>query len=400
MVKKVMKVNIIRPRLLFLTAHLPCSNATQAGQLTAARNLIELSKHYDIHLISFRNKLERLWPLDSIKAHCTQIEIFDIDTKERICGGLSAIHLPLVVAARNHRGFRLAVRRAVASGIYTRLHLEWTQMLLYLSECLMIPNTQLSVQDVLSQSLYRQLKQVSPIVKLAIHFELYRTKLWECTQLKRVGKIIVPSQKDAMLISLLVKPVTVSQTVVPLAFKLLPARVLFPVGKLRITYWGSYARQENVDAAIFLVDYILPLLHSFGLDVEVLLLGANPPSALDVRRSTNVIITGFVPDPKELLWSAHIAVLPLRFGAGVKVKVLECLGAGVPVVTTSVGAEGIPCGPDQGLFMVPEFSANNIAAKVAELLENPTYIEQLSLSASKWVREYANVNYEMLLNEK
>ena len=143
----------------------------------------------------------------------------------------------------------------------------------------------------------------------------------------------------------------------------------------------------------------MPSLHSLGLDVEVLLLGADPPSALEVRRSKNVIITGFVPDPTELLWSAHIAVLPIRLGAGVKIKVLECLGAGLPVVTTSVGAEGIPCGPDQGLFIVPEFSASNIAAKVAELLKNRTYIEQLSLTASKWVREYANVNYEKILNE-
>ncbi len=393
------EVNSIRPRLLFLSAHLPYSGATQAGQITAARNLIELAKKYDIHLISFRNKLESLWPLDSIKKYCAHLEIFDIDTKERIFGGIRAIHLPLLVAARNHRGFRLAVRRAVASINFTRLHLEWTQMLLYLPECLMIQNTSLFVHDVLSQSLYRQIEQLTPIASFPIHFELARTKFWESRQLLKVGKIFVPSKKDAELVCLLVKSVAVSPTILPLAFNLLPPRVLFPSGKLRIAYWGSYARKENVDAALFLMDYVLPSLHSLGLDVEVLLLGADPPSALEVRRSKNVIITGFVPDPTELLWSAHIAVLPIRLGAGVKIKVLECLGAGLPVVTTSVGAEGIPCGPDQGLFIVPEFSASNIAAKVAELLKNRTYIEQLSLTASKWVREYANVNYEKILNE-
>jgi len=394
------KVNSIRPRLLFLSAHLPYSGATQAGQLTAARNLIALAKQYDIHLISFRNKLERLWPLDSIKKHCLLIEIFDIDTKERIFGGISAIHLPLLVAARNHRGFRLAVRRAVASSNFMRVHCEWTQMLLYLPECQMIQNTSLYVHDVLSQSLFRQIEQLSVIASFPIHVELARTKYWESRQLVRVAKIFVPSKKDADLVNLLVQPATVCPTVLPPAFNLLPPRVIFPSGKLRITYWGSYARKENVDAAIFLVDYVLPSLQTLGFDVEVLLIGANPPSALDVRRSKNVKITGYVTDPTEHLWSAHIAVLPIRLGAGVKVKVLECLGAGIPVVTTSVGAEGIPCGPDQGLFIVPDFSASNIAAKVAELLINRPYIEKLSKSASKWVREYANVNYEKILNEK
>jgi glycosyltransferase involved in cell wall biosynthesis len=391
-----MSTNNPRPRLLFLSAHLPSPRATQAGQLSAFRNLDVLAKHYDIHIITFRTPVERSWSVAPLEERCGKVEIFDVDNSTRISGVLQAPHLPIMIAARNQRGFHAAVQRAIAIQSFARVHLEWTQMARYLSDLRSISSRTLSIYDVLAQAAERKIKYAPFLARPALRLELLRTYRWERNNLKGLDRIFVPSIKDKELYSSMVPGIADDIMLIPLAFNLLTARILVPQGPFKIAYWGSYARQENVDAALFLIDQVLPELEKLGLETKVLLIGANPPPSLECRRSEKITVTGFVDDPTVALTSAHLAVLPLRLGAGVKVKVLECLGAGVPVVTTPIGGEGILCNSDNGLFVV-EATAHAISAKVVELANTKGSIQSLSVKAAAWARLYAAADTDSLL---
>jgi GT2 family glycosyltransferase len=105
--------------------------------------------------------------------------------------------------------------------------------------------------------------------------------------------------------------------------------------------WLAGDASPNVDALAWFVSDVLPRLleHRPGLRLRVT--GANPPPAARAFAGPAVDFVGFTPDLRPMYETTRVVVVPMRFGAGVKVKCIEALQYGVPVVATSVGAEGL-----------------------------------------------------------
>jgi polysaccharide biosynthesis protein PslH len=121
----------------------------------------------------------------------------------------------------------------------------------------------------------------------------------------------------------------------------LPARSR-PAEGTDVLFLGRMDYGPNVDGARQLVEEILP--HVRRHDVHLQIVGANPPPAirrLAASAPVRVDVTGFVPDTAPYLASARMLVVPLRVGGGTRLKILEALARGVPVITTSLGGEGL-----------------------------------------------------------
>ena len=88
----------------------------------------------------------------------------------------------------------------------------------------------------------------------------------------------------------------------------------------------------------------MPILWETMPELELEIIGANPTAALRELRGSRVDVVGFVPDPAEHLSRARVHVHPLRLGAGIKLKLIDTMAAGLPFVTTPVGAEGLGLG--------------------------------------------------------
>lgn len=114
-------------------------------------------------------------------------------------------------------------------------------------------------------------------------------------------------------------------------------------GREGILFVGGFSHRPNEDAAVWLVKEILPSLRKQGINDKVYLLGSAPTEMiLDLQRE-DIIVTGYVTDEelKNYYNKCFVDVLPLRFGAGMKGKLLEAMYHGIPVVTTDIGAEGL-----------------------------------------------------------
>jgi glycosyltransferase involved in cell wall biosynthesis len=131
----------------------------------------------------------------------------------------------------------------------------------------------------------------------------------------------------------------------------LPLYVLEPVELARtetptpeLLFVAGFNHPPNIDAAIWFVESILPSLRDKVPGLKLHIAGSNPSKAVLELACNDVTVHGYVSDEKliALYGRAACAVVPLRFGAGVKGKVLEAIRYGVPLVTTSIGAEGIP----------------------------------------------------------
>lgn len=154
-----------------------------------------------------------------------------------------------------------------------------------------------------------------------------------------------------------------------------------------IMFVGGFTHTPNADAVLWFTKEILPSILERIPELHFYIIGSNAPLEIQNLASDHVIVKGFVSDEElALLYhNCRISVVPLRYGAGIKGKVIEAMRYGMPVVTTSVGAEGIE-GAEQILCIEDETQA--IASKLAGLYNNGARLTEMSGKSFEYIRNY------------
>jgi glycosyltransferase involved in cell wall biosynthesis len=152
-----------------------------------------------------------------------------------------------------------------------------------------------------------------------------------------------------------------------------------------ILFMGSFPHHPNQDAMAYYLDEIAPRLHESLPDLELWIAGRNPPDWLKSRATGKNHVLGYVPDIDSLLCRARVAIAPLRYGAGVKGKVLESMSVGLPVVGTSIAAEGLGAVNEREMLIAD--SPEEFANAVIRLHQDPYLWEQLSENGQRLVSE-------------
>jgi GT2 family glycosyltransferase/SAM-dependent methyltransferase/peptidoglycan hydrolase CwlO-like protein len=134
-------------------------------------------------------------------------------------------------------------------------------------------------------------------------------------------------------------------------------------GPIQLLFVGGFAHPPNVDAVTWFCQEVLPKALAAGRELALTIVGSKAGAEVKALERPGVRVVGFVSDAEllRLYAESDIVVAPLRYGAGVKGKVIEAMARGVPVVTTDVGAQGID-GADQLLFIAN--TAEALAAAV------------------------------------
>jgi glycosyltransferase involved in cell wall biosynthesis len=109
-----------------------------------------------------------------------------------------------------------------------------------------------------------------------------------------------------------------------------------------LLFFGTLSYGPNVEGLVWFCREVLPKVRASRPNVRLEVVGLNPPPEVtELGRLPRVHITGFVSDIRPKLWEATMCIVPLRVGGGTRLKVLEALAAGCPVVSTTLGAEGL-----------------------------------------------------------
>lgn len=156
-----------------------------------------------------------------------------------------------------------------------------------------------------------------------------------------VDVVLYPSDEETAAVREL-EPGVDARTVPPYAFAEF-VRDAKPEGRSDLLFVAGFAHPPNEDAARWLVETVMPRVWEAMPQLRLSLVGSNPTGAVRALADERVEVTGFVDDDELLrrYRNARVAVVPLRFGAGVKSKVVEALQQGLPLVTTQVGAQGL-----------------------------------------------------------
>lgn len=145
----------------------------------------------------------------------------------------------------------------------------------------------------------------------------------------------------------------------------------------------TYNWIHNVEGVNWFVEKVLPLIHRSVPNAELRLLGKNPPAHF--REWKGVIVEGRVDAVQPYLNKAGVYIAPLFVGGGIRIKIIEAMAMALPVVATSVAADGIPAGEEQGLFRAD--TPAEFAKITAELMANPARACSAGTSARKYVLE-------------
>ena len=151
-----------------------------------------------------------------------------------------------------------------------------------------------------------------------------------------------------------------------------------PVHPPRIVHIGTMYWPPNVDAVRWFATEIYPQIRARYPDVIFDVIGANPPRLVRdlAGPSTGINVLGYVEDPDPYLARAAVLVVPLRAGAGMRVKILDGLARGLPIVTTSLGCSGIAV--ESGHHVLVADNAPDFAAATLGVLDDPAMAQRLS----------------------
>jgi len=155
-----------------------------------------------------------------------------------------------------------------------------------------------------------------------------------------------------------------------------------------LLFVGSMDYHANSEAVLWFCREIWPRLAAEFPSLDFKIVGRNPPSSVKDLASDRITVTGTVDDVRPYYHEAFSVVVPLRVGGGTRLKILEAMAAGVPVISTRLGAEGIAA-EDRKQILLADTPAD-MAAAVRSLLTEPGLVSSLRDSA----RSLVETNYD------
>lgn len=173
-------------------------------------------------------------------------------------------------------------------------------------------------------------------------FEIARVKAQEIAVARACDVTLLPSEEEAAMMRALVPGADVRAVplmVVESAAR--PARE--PDGVLRLLFVGGFGHPPNGDAVLWFAQAVAPVLRARGVAFHLSIVGGGAGADVRALAGEDMAVLGRVDDAAlaDLYDGADVVIAPLRFGAGVKGKVVEAMARGVPVATTAVGAQGL-----------------------------------------------------------
>jgi glycosyltransferase involved in cell wall biosynthesis len=319
---------------------------TRGGQIRTLELLRCLHRRHEIHYIAFNDPnepegLERANEYSS-KAYPIDYQLVDKGSPAflvELIVGLFA-RIPVTIQRCRSAQMRAKIERLVQQEHFDRVVCD------FLSPALNIPNLsscvlfQHNVETVIWK---RRTEHASDrLRRLYLKLQAERMFRYEGDVCRKVRKVIAVSETDAAMMRewFGVKRADAVPTGVDADY----FQVRGPVPPAAdLVFVGSLDWAPNIDGIDWFQREVLPLIFRRKPDCSVAIVGRKPPRAIQElsSRYPGVQVTGTVPDVRPWLWGSKVSIVPLRVGGGTRLKIFEAMAAGIPVVSTTIGAEGL-----------------------------------------------------------
>lgn len=368
-------------KILLVSLFLPEIRGTTAGGRFMGELLKELSKVHEIYLATRVEEIQ-MEKVEDIKRYCKKIYLFPYPEIQK------RNWLTLMRIIVSYLSFSYKVNQIVDSGNFDLVHVEWVEagILLKRKKVPMI----LAAHDIITKPAERYFKKSRGIISLLLYMRFLLTRSLERYILKKFDKVFVRSEHDRDY--LLSMGMQINAGVLPS-----PIGLDFTGKKLEreentIMFLGSYKNySSNVESVLYFHNSIFPLIKSKIPSVKFYVVGYGPTKEMmDILgQDKDAVITGYVDDIESYYKKVKVFVAPMLTGGGVITKILYAMLAGTPVVSTSIGNEGIGGIDNEHLLIADDPS--EFANKVVSLLSD----ENLWLRLSNEGRVFVSGRFSM-----
>ncbi len=366
-----------RLRILWLSHFVPYP--PKGGCFQRSYNLIaQTARRHDVHLIAMRPKAAAAPDADTearaaLLQHCRSVTLLDISAATRPAAlarraFTSALTgQSLTVTLFESPEMRRLVRNAQATADV--VHLDSISLAGYLPDVANRP-TLMTHHGAESFMIRRRIGNEHSVVRKAFFAAEWLTlRRAERRACPRVGVNVVMSDLDGRIM----------QEIAPASYRVVENGVdvaffqpLPVMDGQSLVFAGRLDQYSNRDGIVHFMEAAWPLLTARHPDARITIVGSNPPEHLRTlaARDPRIEVTGFVDDVRPFFARATAAICPIRDGGGTRIKVLDALAQGKPLIATTIGCEGLDVVPDRDVLIGDTPEA--FAAQIGRVFEDAT----------------------------
>lgn len=363
-------------RILFLSAWYPFP-PDNGSKLRIAHLLRGLARRHRVDLLSFAPEPPAEEALREAGTICEHVELIPEDPfAERAQGAVGSLFSiePRSIRLRHSEAMASAVRRRAGDG-YDLVIASQIHMAPYALE---LPNVPRLLEEI-ELTITREKFQRQPSAALRARHLLTWLKLRRYLQrlLTQFAGVTVVSEPELAILQPLLGRGTAAG-VVPNGVDVAACAADFgPPEPNLLIHPGALSWEANFDAMSYFIGEILPLIHLGRPQARLQVTGRSTPEQIAALPThAGVEFTGFLSDIRPAVARAWAEVVPLRLGGGTRLKVLEALAIGTPLVSTSKGVEGIELLPERDVLVAD--TPADFAAQTLRLLGSPALREELA----------------------
>lgn len=379
-----MITNNKRLKVLFITEFLPWP-LTSGGIIRSYHILRQAALRHDVTLLTTCNEgYEEHFTGFVKQLHCIKLPLKS--KVEKIFGALSSLNSPkpyLLVDCHFRKQMADRLVDLLRNDSFDLIHMDHLDAAVYAPYCGTTPIylDEHNFETKLLRSVMTSTK--NRLLKYYLKQQSVKLAAFEAQALEQADAVGAVSHHDADLIAQIVprEKIEVIPNGVDLDF--------FDIDRApepgQVVSVGSLDWPSNVEGMMWFLDSVWPLISKRCPEAAFTIVGRNPPNSLLKRAGGKVTIAGSVPDVRGYVKKASAFVVPLFSGGGTRLKVVEAMAMRVPLISTSIGIEGIEC-EDGRNVMVAEHP-EKFADKVLQVLNDYQLATRLANNARRLVEE-------------
>jgi sugar transferase (PEP-CTERM/EpsH1 system associated) len=342
-----------------------------------------LAKKHEVHLLAVITKKKVPKEFAEIKKLCKSFHVIQIPLLQAIYNCLRYPLLPSEVAYCYSGEAKKAVQKIILEQQIELLYVKRLRSAIFVPPVL-IP-TVLDTTDAMS-AFYSRLTSHYPLpIKLFYRLESLRYKQFEKNIAKKIDHWIVCSPIDKAYLESAKSEAKIH--IVPNAVDTKYFSPQKSVSKKRsLLFLGLMDKAVNIDAASFFTRDILPIVRQKIPDISLFIVGPRPHHSIQkLANEKGIFVTGYVEGIQKIFQEAFVSICPIRIGAGTRNKVLQAWACGVPVVSTTIGAEGLLSRDGENILIAD--TPRQFAKKIILLFENKRLYAKLAKNGRKTVEK-------------
>ncbi|MBI4039590.1 glycosyltransferase [Candidatus Daviesbacteria bacterium] len=375
-------------KILMITPYLPYP-LVSGGQIRTYNLLKKLKDRHEITLFAFIRRQEERQHVSQLSKFCHKIVLverrpawsfFNISI-----AGFSPF--PFIIAIYYSRTVKKLLTQELKERAYDLIHAETFYTMPNLPRSTVpILLVEQTIEFLVYQHFVEELKIF--FLKPLLYLDVLKIKLWEKYFWQKASRVVAMSQADQEIMKQTSPGLQVDIVPNGVDIEFFSSQHKEEESPPMILFVGNFSWLQNREAAVVLVKEVWPYIKKEIPEAKIWIVGRNPSDSIKKLASDSVIVDESQEDIRQAYRRASILVAPIKGGGGTRYKILEAMASRLPVITTSIGIEGLDA--KDGREVIIRDDAKLIAQATVELLKDRTKYQQIADSAHLFVAQKYN----------